>query len=169
MILLKYDSCKVPVKLLGKTFLDWTNNDVRPHFWKRLFESVGEPGNYGNQSQQRGDEMNDDVNEGVVQKSSFKDLENANEGVIQNSSLKDPKDVNEGEIQSSSLKDPELDKNLEDPETTERPMNELDKGRQIICVNYDKEKILSSLQSESDKLIGNDSDIIDIHGSEMRV
>ena len=42
-MLVKLDTCKVPVKLMGKTFLDWSNPDVRPHFWDRLYQSVGEP------------------------------------------------------------------------------------------------------------------------------
>ena len=33
----------MPAKLLGKTFLDWSNYDVRPHFWDRLSEAIQTP------------------------------------------------------------------------------------------------------------------------------
>ena len=33
---------------MGKTFLDWTDTSVRPHFWSRLYEALGEPGKFGN-------------------------------------------------------------------------------------------------------------------------
>lgn len=31
---------------MGKTFLDWSDVKVQPHFWTRLFEAIGEPGKY---------------------------------------------------------------------------------------------------------------------------
>ena len=31
---------------MGKTFLDWTDNGVQPHFWLRLYEAIGKPGNF---------------------------------------------------------------------------------------------------------------------------
>ena len=31
---------------MGKTFLDWTNDRVQPHFWLRLYEAIGPPGNF---------------------------------------------------------------------------------------------------------------------------
>lgn len=43
LILIKYGKCKVPAKLMGKTFLDWTDEDVIPHFWERLYEAIGKP------------------------------------------------------------------------------------------------------------------------------
>ena len=46
LILIKYSKCKVPGKLMGKTFLDWTDNGVQPHFWLRLYEAIGPPGNF---------------------------------------------------------------------------------------------------------------------------
>ncbi|XP_060571444.1 interleukin-1 receptor accessory protein-like 1-B [Ruditapes philippinarum] len=46
LILIKHDNSKVPGKLLGKTFLDWSDLKVQPHFWSRLFEAIGEPGKY---------------------------------------------------------------------------------------------------------------------------
>jgi hypothetical protein len=46
LILIKHDNSKVPGKLLGKTFLDWSDLKVQPHFWPRLFEAIGEPGKY---------------------------------------------------------------------------------------------------------------------------
>ncbi|KAK3577183.1 hypothetical protein CHS0354_037522 [Potamilus streckersoni] len=47
LILIKLDDCKIPAKMMGRTFLDWTNLDVRPHFWQRLAEAVGKPGDFG--------------------------------------------------------------------------------------------------------------------------
>jgi hypothetical protein len=44
--LIKYGKCKVPGKLLGRTFLDWTDKDVKPHFWSRLADFLGKPGNF---------------------------------------------------------------------------------------------------------------------------
>ena len=41
--MIRFDECKIPVKLMGKTFLDWTSNQVRPHFWPRLYEALGSP------------------------------------------------------------------------------------------------------------------------------
>ncbi|XP_060084646.1 uncharacterized protein LOC132563899 [Ylistrum balloti] len=46
LILIKFDKCKVPAKLMGKTFLDWTDVDIRPHFWQRLQDAIGDPVNY---------------------------------------------------------------------------------------------------------------------------
>jgi len=42
----KYDGCQVPVKLAGKTFLDWSDRKVRPHFWDRLYDAIGKPGDF---------------------------------------------------------------------------------------------------------------------------
>ncbi|XP_052813820.1 interleukin-1 receptor accessory protein-like [Mya arenaria] len=44
LIVIKYDQSKVPLKLTGKTFLDWNDNKVKPHFWARLFDAIGKPG-----------------------------------------------------------------------------------------------------------------------------
>lgn len=44
--MIKYGKCKVPGKLLGKTFLDWTDKDVKPHFWSRLADFLGKPENF---------------------------------------------------------------------------------------------------------------------------
>ncbi|XP_033728378.1 interleukin-18 receptor accessory protein-like [Pecten maximus] len=46
LILIKYDKCKVPGKLMGKTFLDWTDTSIQPHFWQRLQDAIGDPVNY---------------------------------------------------------------------------------------------------------------------------
>lgn len=46
LILIKYDKCKVPGKLMGKTFLDWTDETIQPHFWQRLKDAIGDPVNY---------------------------------------------------------------------------------------------------------------------------
>lgn len=46
LIIIKYDNSKVPGKLLGKTFLDWSDTKVKPHFWSRLNEAIGEPGSF---------------------------------------------------------------------------------------------------------------------------
>ncbi|XP_048775819.2 interleukin-1 receptor accessory protein-like 1 [Ostrea edulis] len=46
LVLIKYGKCKVPGKLLGKTFLDWTDKDVKPHFWSRLADFLGKPENF---------------------------------------------------------------------------------------------------------------------------
>ncbi|KAH3718771.1 hypothetical protein DPMN_061578, partial [Dreissena polymorpha] len=47
LIVIKYDSSRVPMKLMGKTFLDWTDTSVQPHFWARLNVAIGSPGVYG--------------------------------------------------------------------------------------------------------------------------
>lgn len=31
---------------MGKTFLDWSDFTVQPHFWTRLFEALGHPGDF---------------------------------------------------------------------------------------------------------------------------
>ncbi|XP_066264079.1 uncharacterized protein [Branchiostoma lanceolatum] len=41
LIVVKIDQCKVPTMLIGRTFLDWTNENVRPHFWQRLENAIG--------------------------------------------------------------------------------------------------------------------------------
>ncbi|XP_062579626.1 interleukin-1 receptor accessory protein-like 1-B [Saccostrea cucullata] len=46
LVLIKYGKCKVPGKLMGKTFLDWTDSSVKPHFWSRLADFLGKPGNF---------------------------------------------------------------------------------------------------------------------------
>ena len=35
-----YKPCKVPRLLLDKTYLDWTNEEVKPHFWDLLYKSL---------------------------------------------------------------------------------------------------------------------------------
>ena len=35
-----YRPCTVPLIIKNKTYLEWCNKDVRPHFWKKLFESL---------------------------------------------------------------------------------------------------------------------------------
>ena len=44
--IIKYGKCKIPAKLMGNTFLDWTNESVKPHFWNRLGDFLGKPGNF---------------------------------------------------------------------------------------------------------------------------
>ncbi|XP_064598580.1 interleukin-18 receptor accessory protein-like [Liolophura sinensis] len=46
IILMKLDNCKVPAKLMGKTFLDWADLNVKPHFWERLKDAIGRPGDF---------------------------------------------------------------------------------------------------------------------------
>ncbi|XP_078701834.1 uncharacterized protein LOC144927913 isoform X2 [Branchiostoma floridae x Branchiostoma belcheri] len=41
LVVVKIDQCKVPTMLIGRTFLDWTNENVRPHFWQRLENAIG--------------------------------------------------------------------------------------------------------------------------------
>ncbi|XP_064646930.1 interleukin-18 receptor 1-like isoform X2 [Lineus longissimus] len=41
LLLVKYDGCQIPRKLMGKTFLDWSDKSVKPHFWDRLFKTLG--------------------------------------------------------------------------------------------------------------------------------
>ncbi|KAL3854801.1 hypothetical protein ACJMK2_014050, partial [Sinanodonta woodiana] len=64
LILIKLDDCKIPAKLMGQTFLDWTNLDVRPHFWQRLAEAVGKPGDFG--TKQEESEICDGQKEGQI-------------------------------------------------------------------------------------------------------
>lgn len=47
LIVIKYDRSRVPMKLMGNTFLDWTDPSVQPHFWARLSGAIGSPGVYG--------------------------------------------------------------------------------------------------------------------------
>ena len=35
---------------MGKTFLDWSDLNVQPHFWSRLYEAIGSPGDFVDQS-----------------------------------------------------------------------------------------------------------------------
>ena len=35
-----YRACEVPLELQGKTYVDWENPDVRPHFWDALERSL---------------------------------------------------------------------------------------------------------------------------------
>jgi hypothetical protein len=44
LILIRYGKCKVPGKLMGKTFLDYVDKAIKPHFWQRLYDSIGKPG-----------------------------------------------------------------------------------------------------------------------------
>ncbi|KAL5005795.1 hypothetical protein ScPMuIL_016953 [Solemya velum] len=46
LVLVKLDECQVPAVWLGKTFLDYANEDVRPHFWTRLFTAMGDPAGF---------------------------------------------------------------------------------------------------------------------------
>lgn len=48
LVLIKFGKCKVPAKLMGKTFLDWTDKSVKPHFWGRLADFLGKPGDFQN-------------------------------------------------------------------------------------------------------------------------
>lgn len=57
LILIKFDKCKVPAKLMGKTFLDWSDDDVQPHFWPRLREAIGEPVNFAEINQPPADQL----------------------------------------------------------------------------------------------------------------
>ncbi|XP_071149837.1 interleukin-1 receptor accessory protein-like 1-B [Mytilus edulis] len=44
LILIKYGKCKVPAKLMGKTFLDFTDKTIAQHFWQRFYDAIGKPG-----------------------------------------------------------------------------------------------------------------------------
>ncbi|KAL4217208.1 TIR domain [Mactra antiquata] len=67
MILIKFDDCKVPAKLMGKTFLDWSDVKVRPHFWSRLYEAIGEPAISNNHNDVKEAEMHKiNVNDKVI-------------------------------------------------------------------------------------------------------
>ena len=35
---------------MGKTFLDWSDLNVQPHVWSRLYEAIGSPGDFVDQS-----------------------------------------------------------------------------------------------------------------------
>lgn len=39
---------------MGKTFLDWNDKNVQPHFWTRLYEAIGTPGDLADQEQDLG-------------------------------------------------------------------------------------------------------------------
>ncbi|XP_052079934.1 interleukin-1 receptor accessory protein-like 1-B isoform X2 [Mytilus californianus] len=44
LILIKYGKYKVPAKLIGKTFLDFTDKTIAQHFWQRFYDAIGKPG-----------------------------------------------------------------------------------------------------------------------------
>ncbi|KAK3083134.1 hypothetical protein FSP39_014872 [Pinctada imbricata] len=79
LILIKYSKCKVPGKLMGKTFLDWTDEGVKPHFWTRLYDAIGEPGNYKEIDEK--DEEENLVQENYKQEQKF-DLEKKDENAM---------------------------------------------------------------------------------------
>lgn len=37
-----YRACKVPLELKSKTYIDWENPDVKPHFWDTLERALKE-------------------------------------------------------------------------------------------------------------------------------
>ena len=160
LILLRYDSCKVPAKLMGKTFLDWTNQDVRPHFWKRLFESVGEPGNYGNQRRtaetcREPDSCRKEMGEICVEmKGNVRGTEDDGLGTC--------------------IFDSETDKKgvycTEDMDATGNESKDLPNEEGVMVNDMNgKHTMTYSMESDETELLGNDSDIIDIHGSSIKI
>lgn len=59
LVLIKFGKCKVPAKLMGKTFLDWTDKSVKPHFWGRLADFLGKPGDFQNRLESEEDKQKD--------------------------------------------------------------------------------------------------------------
>ncbi|XP_074662237.1 uncharacterized protein LOC141914825 [Tubulanus polymorphus] len=43
LLIVKLDDCKIPSKLLGKTYLDWMDVNVKENFWKRLYSAIDKP------------------------------------------------------------------------------------------------------------------------------
>lgn len=49
---------------MGKTFLDWTDEDVVPHFWERLYEAIGKPQEDGvnnEEKETKGEKQNEEA------------------------------------------------------------------------------------------------------------
>ena len=165
LILLRYDSCKVPAKLMGKTFLDWTNQDVRPHFWKRLFESVGEPGNYGNQRRteetcRETDSCRKEMQEVCVEM-------NGNVGGTEDHGLGIV--VHDLESDKTGVYCTEDMEATEDMDATGSESNVLHNEGVMVNDIIGKHTMMYSMESDKTELLGNDSDIIDIHGSSIKI
>ncbi|XP_035660893.1 toll-like receptor 4 [Branchiostoma floridae] len=60
LIVVKIDQCKVPTMLIGRTFLDWTNENVRPHFWQRLENAIGPDEKVRNRKDDKDNQEEDD-------------------------------------------------------------------------------------------------------------
>ena len=171
LILIRYDSCKVPGKLLGKTFLDWTNDDVRPHFWKRLVESVGEPGNYrnpwnqsswvqdGGQSEKQNDGQRVEQNCGQSEGQNAKKSENQNEDVKKDSIKTERKSSNSKSFERS------VSYTKDDSENAETSINFVEGEPKLI----DTDGNISSIDSDTGRLLENENDIIDIHASVIKI
>lgn len=89
LVLIKFGKCKVPAKLMGKTFLDWTDKSVKPHFWSRLADFLGKPGNFRNSMKSEEDKQKDQETENSISNnllrmtsdydSDFGDMENSDD------------------------------------------------------------------------------------------
>ena len=153
LILIRYDSCKVPGKLLGRTFLDWTSDDVRPHFWKRLFESVGDPGNYGSTWNQSG--MNQDGWQSEKQNGGQNEKQNGCKSEDQNG------DVNQRKNSTSKGIERSVSCTKDDSENVETNINFVGGELKLIDINIDGN--VNSIDSDTGGLLENHNDIIDIH------
>ncbi|XP_078620953.1 uncharacterized protein LOC144887545 [Branchiostoma floridae x Branchiostoma japonicum] len=66
LIVVKIDQCKVPTMLIGRTFLDWTNENVRPHFWQRLENAIGADEKVRNRKDDKDNQEEDDEEEETI-------------------------------------------------------------------------------------------------------
>ena len=167
LLLIRYDSCKVPAKLMGTTFLDWTSDEVRPHFWKRLFESVGEPGNYGNQENQESENQNggetEKQNGGVGENQNGGDNEKPN-GSEMHEIVVDEKNM---EDTTSKESDKVVADDSDSLENTGSSVHALEREMKIIDGNIDKE--MNSIVSDTNRLLENENDFIDIRQAGVKV
>ena len=124
-----------------KTFLDWTSEEVRPHFWKRLFESVGEPGYYRNTGNQTSENQNGDS----CEHQSCRSRENQMKDESNTSTSSDVEQV----VSSSNV----------DCENTDSLGNFVGGEVKMIDVNSN----FDSIDSDTRMLMENDSEIISIH------
>lgn len=117
LVLIKFGKCKVPAKLMGKTFLDWTDKSVKPHFWSRLADFLGKPGNFRNSLKSEEDKQKDQETENSISNnllrmtsdydSDFGDMENSDDVFLSSGSerllgLQGQKALQSGEIMTSA-------------------------------------------------------------------
>lgn len=129
LVLIKFGKCKVPAKLMGKTFLDWTDKSVKPHFWSRLADFLGKPGNFRNSLKSEEDKQKDQETENSISNnllrmtsdydSDFGDMENSDDVFLSSGSerllgLQGQKALQSGEIMTSANAQSEYGDKLQD-------------------------------------------------------
>ena len=190
LILIKYDSCKVPGKLLGKTFLDWTNDDVKPHFWNRLVEAVGEPGHYENpwnQSSKIQDGRHSEKQNGgdcEKQNGGQSEKQNDRQGEKQSGGEIEKQNGRQNRDQQTKKRENESENMKEDNVKTERKRSSskcLERSvsytkddsenveTNVTFVEPDNDGNVANVDSDMAGLLENKNDIIDIHASVIKI